>query len=201
VRLDDWLPATVDVVKIDAQGYDHEVLAGLARTLSTNPALVVLAELSLSELGRRGIEPGEVLSGYTELGFTIATLDDRGALRRTSQEQVLSECRAGTLPSDFSLVLQRPPPAAAQNARAARPATAGGLEVSEAIDGLLVYQPVRNRLHRLNTTAAVVFDLCTGERTVAEVVALVQEAFQLDAPPVAEVEQCLAHLRSEGLLS
>jgi FkbM family methyltransferase len=69
VPLDDLLPATVDVVKVDAQGYDHEVIAGLERTIATNPELILITELSLSELGRRGVDPEFVLAGYEALGF------------------------------------------------------------------------------------------------------------------------------------
>lgn len=201
VRLDDLLPATVDVVKIDTQGYDHEVLAGLERTLAANPALVVLAELSLSELGRRGIDPGVVLGSYTSLGLTISSLDDHGALRRTTDEQLLRECRCGALPSDFSLVLGRlPGSGTSPRGPDAGPTATAGLEIHAALDGVVVRDPARNRAHRLNRTAAAILALCTGEHTVAEIGELVREAFQLAEPPAVEVEQCLVHLRSEGLV-
>src|SRR5206468_193679 len=78
VRLDDVLPGSVDVIKIDTQGFDHDVLTGLSKTIAANPALVVLTELSLTKLEGRGVEVDEVLTGYLARGFTIETLDAWG---------------------------------------------------------------------------------------------------------------------------
>lgn len=144
VRLDDVLPARVDLVKIDAQGYDHEIIAGLERTLTTNPQATVIAELSLTELARRGVQPEVVLDRYTALGLTISTCDTYGRLRRASSASVIEAARAGRLTAEISLVLQRPPsfPAAERC-----PAKADGLEVSEAQDGLLVVDPTLGRTH------------------------------------------------------
>jgi len=83
---------------------------------------------------------------------------------------------------------------------ARRPRRADPLEVSEVADGLVVYQPDPDRVHYLNNTAAVVFELCTGENTEAEIVDLLGRAFALDAPPQREVEACLAHLQHEGIV-
>ncbi len=199
--LDDLVPARVDVVKIDTQGYDHEVVEGMEHTLTTNPRVIVLAELSLSELGRRGIEPDVAVDRYRELGFTISTFDEYGRLRRTSAEQVLADCRAGRFPADFSLVLERPPaPPAGVTDLSVCPRASAGLAATEASDGLIVFERSRDRIHELNDTAAVVFTLCNGEHTVARLIELVQEAYELPDPPTDEVRQCLAHLYSEGLL-
>ena len=72
VRLDDVLPERVDVIKIDAQGYDHEVIEGLERTLAANPKATLLVELSRYELARRGIDPETVFARYEELDFLIS---------------------------------------------------------------------------------------------------------------------------------
>src|SRR5918992_882109 len=69
VRLDDVLPRSVDVIKIDTQGFDHDVVAGLSQTIAANPALVILTELSLTKLGDRGIDVDEVLAGHIARGF------------------------------------------------------------------------------------------------------------------------------------
>ena len=50
MRLDDVLPERVDVIKVDAQGYDHEVVEGLERTLAANPQATLMVELSRFEL-------------------------------------------------------------------------------------------------------------------------------------------------------
>ncbi len=195
VRLDDVLPVAVDLVKIDAQGYDHEIVEGMQHTFAANPDLTVLAELSLSELERRAIEPSAVVGRYAELGFTVSTFEHSGQLRRTSAAKLLAECGAGRFPSDFSLVLERPPPLAAEY-----PAAVAGLEVSETADGLIVRDPARNRAQKLNPTAAVVFELCTGDDPLTRIAELVREAFGLAATPTDEVRQCIDHLRSEGLV-
>ncbi len=106
VRPDDVLSGTVDVVKIDAQGYDHEVVAGLRRTWTACPDLEMLVELSYTELDRRGIEPLDVLTGYEELGFELAIFDAGGNLTVMPAEAVDVVCRARKQ-SDFTVILRR----------------------------------------------------------------------------------------------
>ena len=106
VRLDDVLPDVVHAIKIDTQGFDHDVLAGSARTVAANPDLLVVAELSLRELEGRGIDPGSVLAGYGELGFCLAVLDDSGVPRQVDAADLLSECAARAL-DEVTLILRR----------------------------------------------------------------------------------------------
>lgn len=77
------------------------------------------------------------------------------------------------------------------------------LEVNESADGLIVYDPQRDRVHHLNATASLVFELCTGANADTEVESLVAAAFpDADAAAVAdEVRRCLVTLRDEGLIS
>jgi hypothetical protein len=81
-----------------------------------------------------------------------------------------------------------------------RPRRADALEVSEVVDGLVVYQADPDRVHYLNNTAAVVFELCTGDNTEAEIAELVGRAYGLDEPPRREVASCLEHLQLEGIV-
>jgi hypothetical protein len=81
-----------------------------------------------------------------------------------------------------------------------RPARVTGLDVHEVDDGLVVYQPGRDRVHYLNQTSAVVFELCSGENTEAAIVQLVQDAWGLPDPPRDEVMTCLAQLRDEEIV-
>ena len=67
-------------------------------------------------------------------------------------------------------------------------------------DGYVVYHPARDRVHYLNHTAALVFELCTGAAPAPEITAAVQRAFDLPEPPGDEVATCLDELRSEGLV-
>jgi hypothetical protein len=82
----------------------------------------------------------------------------------------------------------------------ARPRRVEDLEVHEVDDGLVVYQGSSERVTYLNATASVVFELCTGEHTEGDIEDLVADAWNLDAPPRDEVQQCLAQLRTEGLV-
>jgi hypothetical protein len=81
-----------------------------------------------------------------------------------------------------------------------RPLRREGLEVNDVADGCVVYDPESERVHYLNGTAAIVFELCTGEVSVDEMTAFLQRSFELDAPPHEETYECLARLRAEGLL-
>jgi Coenzyme PQQ synthesis protein D (PqqD) len=81
------------------------------------------------------------------------------------------------------------------------PQRVAGLEIREAPDGFVVYQPDRDRLHYLNPTAAMLFESCDGRIRAAELPALLAAAYQMNEPPVDEVEQCLTKLLEEGLLS
>jgi FkbM family methyltransferase len=106
VRLDDVLPRSVDVVKIDTQGFDHDVLAGLSQTIAANPALVVLTELSLTKLGGRRMDVDEVLAGYLALGFGIEALDPHGRPFPLAASEVVPRCVAAG-GDEISLVLRR----------------------------------------------------------------------------------------------
>ena len=81
------------------------------------------------------------------------------------------------------------------------PRRAPDLEVREVPDGFVVYDPVRDRLHFLNGSAAFVLECCDGATRVEELPALLGAAFHLDANPFDEVEACLTRLTAEGLVT
>jgi hypothetical protein len=85
---------------------------------------------------------------------------------------------------DWSICLERAP----------------GIEIREAPDGIVVYDPGRDRLHYLKTTAALLVESCNGSLPAAELPVLLAAAFDLAAPPTGEVETCLATLLDQGLL-
>ena len=80
------------------------------------------------------------------------------------------------------------------------PQLAPGIEVNEVTDGYIVHQPDRGRVHYLNTTAAIVMELCNGRNAQADLPRLLQLAYGLSVPPAAEVEECLTTLHREGLI-
>jgi hypothetical protein len=81
-----------------------------------------------------------------------------------------------------------------------RPRRADGLELNDVTDGFLVYQPARDRVHYLNPTAAILLQICDGSLRAAELPPFLATAFDLAAPPQAEVAACLIKLLAEGLL-
>jgi hypothetical protein len=74
------------------------------------------------------------------------------------------------------------------------------LDVNEVEDGLIVYVPSTDRVHHLNSTASVVFQLCDGSRSLVEIADGVREVFALEVSPMSETEDCLARLGREGLV-
>jgi len=80
------------------------------------------------------------------------------------------------------------------------PRHAPALDITEVDDGLVVFEPVARKVHHLNVTATLVFELCTGDNDDAAIIEIVKTAFGMEAAPVAEVTQVLGSLRAEGLL-
>lgn len=90
VAIDDLIPPEreVDVVMIDAQGYDHRVVQGMTRTIAAwRPQLVL--EFWPPGILEVGDDPEQVLSDYRELGYEIFLLPDQNA-SRCSVEEILS---------------------------------------------------------------------------------------------------------------
>jgi Trypsin-co-occurring domain 2/Coenzyme PQQ synthesis protein D (PqqD) len=81
-----------------------------------------------------------------------------------------------------------------------RPVRAEGLEIHEVDDGLLVYQAQPECIHHLNNTAAIVFELCDGENTVAEISEQLALAFGLKGMPDGVAEKCIADLRDKAVI-
>jgi Coenzyme PQQ synthesis protein D (PqqD) len=80
------------------------------------------------------------------------------------------------------------------------PATTGNFELATVQDGFVVYDPERDRVHFFNHTAALVLEFCDGTKSDKEIAALLQRCYELSDPPEAEVADCLAQLRGEGLI-
>lgn len=81
------------------------------------------------------------------------------------------------------------------------PTIAQGLDVNETDDGLIIYQESTDRVHHLNPTAAVVFELCDGTRSEDVIARLVAETFGLGDVPATETKACLEDLAREGLIA
>lgn len=75
-----------------------------------------------------------------------------------------------------------------------------GLEVSQVPDGATVYQADRERVHFLNPTALIVFELCGMGKSAGEIEDFVTDAFGLATAPTEEIHRCLQSLVDEGLV-
>lgn len=84
----------VDVIKIDTQGADHHVLAGLRGTLAANPAAVVLVEFWLDAMDERQESAAAVLDGYRQFGRPISLLGAGGESTEQGDEQILAAADA-----------------------------------------------------------------------------------------------------------
>lgn len=94
VTLDEVLPdARVDIIKIDTQGSDHLVVAGMKNILDRNPAAKLLVEFSLDFIADRGWSADDVLDDYRALGRPLAILETAGSETPASNEDIISTAR------------------------------------------------------------------------------------------------------------
>jgi hypothetical protein len=77
---------------------------------------------------------------------------------------------------------------------------ASDLDVHETDDGLIVFNPATDKVHHLNPTAGVLWELCTGSKTAAQLITEMAELFSLDELPTEAVEEGLKQLVSENVL-
>lgn len=77
---------------------------------------------------------------------------------------------------------------------------APGLQVHEADDGLIVFDPENDRVHHLNASAGVLFSLCDRPQTNKQLARLFLQAYELSEDNAPQVQQSIDQLISEGLL-
>lgn len=82
----------------------------------------------------------------------------------------------------------------------AYPRRADPLEVNEADDGLVVYDPIHDQVHHLNPSAAIIFDLCDGTRDPEAIARILGEAYDLAAPPRDDALAGLEELADRKLI-
>jgi hypothetical protein len=76
-----------------------------------------------------------------------------------------------------------------------------GLEINQTPDGWVIYQKETDRVHFLNPTAALIFELCNGRHTVMEMETILSTAFALSAPMTQKVDLCVSSLVDQGLVT
>lgn len=70
--------------------------------------------------------------------------------------------------------------------------------LEEIDDELLLYHPAKTKAVYLNETAALVWQLCNNERSVAEIVSLLEENYPESDTIRSDVEQTLQQLADNG---
>lgn len=77
VRLDDVAPAKrMDVVKIDVEGAELDVLAGMSGLIARNPDLAIVAEFGPEHLKRVGQTPAQWFKAFADAGFKAYIIDE-----------------------------------------------------------------------------------------------------------------------------
>jgi hypothetical protein len=71
-------------------------------------------------------------------------------------------------------------------------------EVIASDEGFVIHDAAGARVHYLNETAAIVFSLCDGERTLTDIAAVLGDAFGLEEPPIGDVEKVVTDLTTLG---
>jgi FkbM family methyltransferase len=84
----------VDAVKIDTQGADHLVVAGLRRTFAANAHAPALIELWLDALIERGVRPADVLAGYRAFGRPLGLLAPGGTVTAAGDAEIIAAAEA-----------------------------------------------------------------------------------------------------------
>ena len=77
---------------------------------------------------------------------------------------------------------------------------ADGLDVNEVPDGYVVYQTAADRVHYLNKTAAIVFELCDGARGAGRHCGARKRVVRARGTADGEIEACIQSLLKEGLV-
>jgi FkbM family methyltransferase len=78
----------VQFIKIDAQGYEPAVCAGMERTLACNPRAVVAVEYAPQGISELGLDPGEIPAFFEKHGFRIAMVDHCGRIVPAGRERI-----------------------------------------------------------------------------------------------------------------
>ena len=80
---------TLDFIKIDVQGYEPKVIAGLRDTITRSPQLTLLTEFWPKGIRDAGDDPGEFLKTLRELGLTLHELKANGELAELKDDNDL----------------------------------------------------------------------------------------------------------------
>ncbi|TAL79324.1 MAG: PqqD family protein [Beijerinckiaceae bacterium] len=77
---------------------------------------------------------------------------------------------------------------------------ADGYDVIEVEDGFVINDDTREQVHFMNATGAIVYELCDGRASVADIVQFIDQTFSLKASSSNDVMACLGALADKGLV-
>lgn len=80
VTLDDYFAGSdtpIDFIKVDVQGLEDRILAGMSKLLARSPSVKLLTEFWPVGLQRSGVEPSAFLEHLHEAGFELLEYNDR----------------------------------------------------------------------------------------------------------------------------
>ena len=80
---------TLDFIKIDVQGYEPKVIAGLRDTITRSPKLTLLTEFWPKGIRDAGNDPKEFLKTLRELSLTLHELKSNGELTELKDDEDL----------------------------------------------------------------------------------------------------------------
>jgi PqqD family protein of HPr-rel-A system len=82
-----------------------------------------------------------------------------------------------------------------------KPRARPDLVVAELDGEAVVYDPLPDKLHYLNHTAALIFQLCNGRMTISEIAGTLGDAYEMDAQVLEdEIRPLLRRLQTLGLV-
>lgn len=76
--------------------------------------------------------------------------------------------------------------------------TAEGMDLNEVPDGYVIYDNDNNMVHYLNSTAAIVYQMCDGGQSVAAIAEFIKSAFELDED--IDVQKSMQDMLEAGLI-
>jgi FkbM family methyltransferase len=97
--LDDVLGPTgsLDVAKIDVEGAELDVLAGMAGLLAANADIAIIAEFGPSHLRRVGVSPDAWFAAFAARGFEAWAIDEAAGVCRRAGPDDLAEVESANL--------------------------------------------------------------------------------------------------------
>ncbi|MEX2392928.1 MAG: FkbM family methyltransferase [Actinomycetota bacterium] len=108
VALDELIAEEVNICKIDVQGYEGHVLAGMRELIARSPQLVLFLEFTPTSLELAGTDPAELLAEFKRFGFVMYEIEeDAHRIRGTEAASLLERARDanGAFTDDYSNLL------------------------------------------------------------------------------------------------